>query len=76
MQGQFINDKQVLLRAAQEAGISGAQQLIDDEDQLKSEVHCRPLHPGKPEPRTPALLICMYEVGIADHAKGCFSRSS
>jgi len=37
-QGQFINDRQVLLRAAEEAGISGAEQLIDNEDQLKSEV--------------------------------------
>lgn len=38
MQGQFINDKQVLLKAAQEAGIDGAQQLLDSDDELKSEV--------------------------------------
>ena len=38
MQGQFINDKQVLLRAAEEAGIDGAQQLLDSDDELKSEV--------------------------------------
>ena len=38
VQGQFINDKQVLLKAAQEAGVEGAQQLLDSEDELKSEV--------------------------------------
>ena len=38
VQGQFINDKQVLLKAAETAGISGAQELLDDEDQLKPEV--------------------------------------
>lgn len=38
MQGQFINDKQVLLKAAEEAGIDGAQQLLDSDDELKSEV--------------------------------------
>ena len=38
MQGQFINDKQVLLKAAEEAGVEGAQHLLDTEDELKSEV--------------------------------------
>ena len=37
-QGQFINDKQVLLTAAETAGVRGAQELLDDEDQLKPEV--------------------------------------
>ncbi|KAL3150213.1 hypothetical protein ABBQ32_000072 [Trebouxia sp. C0010 RCD-2024] len=37
-QGLFINDKQVLLKAAEEAGIEGAQHLLDTEDELKSEV--------------------------------------
>lgn len=37
-EGQFINDKQVLLKAAETAGVTGAQELLDDEDQLKSEV--------------------------------------
>ena len=61
MQGQFINDRQVLLRAAEEAGISGAQQLVDNEDQLKSEVDSSFLHPGiaKTELRMPACSICM-----------------
>ena len=60
MQGQFINDRQVLLRAAEEAGISGAEQLIDNEDQLKSEVDCSFLHPGnaKFEFEMPAWSIC------------------
>ena len=41
VQGQFINDKQVLLKAAEEAGVAGAQQLLEDENELKSEVgHC------------------------------------
>lgn len=38
VQGLFINDKQVLLKAAEEAGIEGAQHLLDTEDELKSEV--------------------------------------
>ena len=38
LQGQFINDKQVLLKAADEAGVSGAEELLNDEDELKSEV--------------------------------------
>lgn len=38
VQGQFINDKQVLLSAAEEAGVEGAQHLLDTEDELKSEV--------------------------------------
>lgn len=37
-QGQFINDKEVLLKAAKEAGVEGAQHLLDTEDELKSEV--------------------------------------
>lgn len=40
MQGQFINDRQVLLTAAEEAGVEGAQQLLDNENELKSEVCC------------------------------------
>ena len=38
VQGQFINDKQVLLKAAKEAGVDGAQELLDNDDELKSEV--------------------------------------
>ncbi len=38
LQGQFINDRQVLLKAAKEASISGAEELLDDEDELKPEV--------------------------------------
>ena len=38
LQGMFINDKQVLLTAAEKAGVEGAQQLLDDEDELKPEV--------------------------------------
>lgn len=38
LQGQFINDKQVLLQAAEAAGVTGAQELLDDEEQLKPEV--------------------------------------
>ncbi len=38
LQGQFINDKQVLLKAAQQASVSGAEELLNDEDVLKSEV--------------------------------------
>lgn len=38
LQGMFINDKQVLLKAAEKAGVEGAQQLLDDEDELKPEV--------------------------------------
>ncbi len=38
LQGQFINDKQVLLKAAQQASVSGAEELLNDEDELKSEV--------------------------------------
>ena len=38
LQGQFINDKQVLMKAADEAGVSGAEELLNDEDELKSEV--------------------------------------
>ena len=38
VQGQFINDEQVLLKAAEEAGVIGAQQLLDNDDELKSEV--------------------------------------
>lgn len=37
-EGMFINDKQVLLTAAEKAGVEGAQQLLDDEDELKPEV--------------------------------------
>ncbi|KAL0028163.1 hypothetical protein WJX77_011577 [Trebouxia sp. C0004] len=37
-EGQFINDKQVLLKAAEQASISGAEELLNDEDELKSEV--------------------------------------
>lgn len=37
-EGQFINDKQVLLKAAQQASVSGAEELLNDEDELKSEV--------------------------------------
>lgn len=37
-QGQFINDEQVLLKAAEEAGVIGAQQLLDNDDELKSQV--------------------------------------
>ena len=43
VQAQFINDKQVLLKAAEEAGVQGAQQLLDDENELKSEVSCKRL---------------------------------
>lgn len=39
VQGQFINDRQVLLNAAAEAGVLGAEELVDNEDQLKSEVN-------------------------------------
>lgn len=39
LQGQFINDKQVLLKAADKAGVSGAQELLNDEEELKSEVN-------------------------------------
>jgi hypothetical protein len=38
LQGQFINDKQVLLKAAEQASVSGAEELLNDEDELKSEV--------------------------------------
>ena len=46
MQGQFINDKQVLLRAADEAGVEGAQRLLDTEDELTNEVRAAllPIH--------------------------------
>lgn len=37
-QGQFINDREVLLNAAKESGVAGAQELMDNEEQLKSEV--------------------------------------
>lgn len=38
VQGQFINDREVLLNAAKESGVTGAQELMDNEEQLKSEV--------------------------------------
>ena len=44
LQGQFINDKQVLLKAAAGAGVSGAQELLDDEDELTPEASAGVVH--------------------------------
>ena len=57
VQGQFINDKQVLLKAADEAGVQGAQHLLDNEEELKSEV------------RRVLLLICHQMLDFCHHVQ-------
>ena len=59
VQGQFINDRQVLLKAAEKAGVTGAQDLLDDEEQLKSEVRSHALHPLQTSERPDNYHICL-----------------
>ncbi len=38
MQGKFINDPQILKAAGQKAGVSKAEQVVDDKQTLRQEV--------------------------------------